>query len=262
MVTGASSGLGRACCERLSRNPGYHVYGLSRTAGAPGGWTYVAMDITDETSVNRALSHILNQEARIDAIVHCAGDGLAGSVEDCTIGEAQAQFDTNYFGTIRLVRATLPALRRQRGGKIVIIGSIGGLIGLPFMAHYSASKFALDGLVEALRAEIAPFGIEATILHPGDYCTPFGTHRRLGAATGGESAYFERCKQAVAFYDAAEQNGGAPDAVARKVENLIGRRRLPVRAIVGAPLERGGVLAKRVLPGRWFEALFRAAHSP
>jgi NAD(P)-dependent dehydrogenase (short-subunit alcohol dehydrogenase family) len=261
LVTGASSGLGLACCERLAGEANTRVYGSSRTLGKGGPWSFFAMDVTDEASVNYALSQILEQEGRIDVVVHCAGNSLAGAVEDCSIAETAAQFDTNYLGTVRLVRAALPAMRRQQAGKIVIVGSIGGLIGLPFLAHYSATKFALDGFVEALRGELASSGIEVTILHPGDVRTAFGANRIVGEATS-TGNYAEKFRRTLAFYNAAEAGGIAPDKVALEVQRLLRARRLPVRAVVGTPLEVAGTWAKRLLPGRWFEAAFRKAHSP
>lgn len=262
LVTGASSGLGLACCKRLVQDPHNLIYGSSRTQGPGGGWTYLPMDITDETSVNHAMSQVLQQEGRIDAVVHCAGNSLAGAVEDCSIAEAAAQFDTNYLGTVRLVRAVLPAMRRQKAGKLVIVGSIGGLIGLPFLAHYSASKFALDGLVEALRGELRPFGVEATIVHPGDVQTAFGANRIVCEAASDSSSYRDIFRRTLAFYNAAEDHGITPDIVALRVNRLLGLHRLPVRVIVGKPLEIGGTWAKRLVPARWFEAAFRKAHSP
>lgn len=262
LVTGASSGLGQACCDRLSRTPNTRVYGASRKAVAADRWTHIPMDVTDDASVAAGVAEIVDREGRIDALVHCAGVSLAGAIEDTSVEEAARQFDTNYFGTIRAIRAVLPQMRCQGSGHIIAMGSIAGLMGLPFLAHYSASKFALDGLIEALRSEVAPFGVEATIVHPGDFQTAFGANRRMCHGQGESSAYFARCRDTVRFYDAAEQTGSAPDAVARKVERLIGMRRLPVRVVVGAPLEIGATFAKRVLPARWFEFVFRKVHSP
>lgn len=262
LVTGASSGLGKACCERLSRQSDIRVYGASRQAVVADHWTHIPMDVTDDASVAAGVDEIVRRECRLDVLVHCAGVSLAGAIEDTSVAEAAQQFDTNYFGTIRMIRAVLPQMRCQGSGSIVAMGSIAGLMGLPFLAHYSASKFALDGLIEALRTEIAPFGVEATIVHPGDFQTAFGVNRRICQNHGESSAYFARCRDTVRFYDAAEQTGGAPDAVARKVERLVRMRRLPVRVVVGAPLEIGATLAKRVLPARWFEFVFRKVHSP
>jgi short-subunit dehydrogenase len=156
----------------------------------------------------------------------------------------------------------MPAMRTQLSGKIVVIGSIGGLIGLPFVAYYSASKFALDGLVEALRGEVAPFGIQATIVHPGDINTAFGANRVIGRNVGDMSAYQARFQDTLRFYAAQEQNGASPQVLARKVEKLLARRSLPARVIVGTPLEKLGVSGKRYLPGRSFEYLLRKAYAP
>lgn len=262
LVTGSSSGLGKSCCDRLARAGGNRVYGASRTATAGEGWTHVPMDVTDEASVAAAVTAIVDKEGRIDSVVHCAGNSLAGPVEDTRIDEVKRQLDTNFFGAVRLIRAVLPVMRRQGRGQIIMIGSIGGLIGLPFLAHYSASKFALDGLVEALRTEVEPLGIQATVVHPGDFNTSLGANRLHCADTKPGTPYYERFRKMVAFYDTAEHNGGSPDVVARKVESLLSKRRLPVRVVVGSPLEIAGVWAKALLPASSFEYIFRKAHSP
>lgn len=260
LVTGSSSGIGRACCELLAA--GSKIYGASRTVTTSDRWTHVRMDVTDEASVEDGIAEVVRREGRLDAIVHCAGSSLAGPIEDTTIDEAKKQFDTNFFGAVRVVRAVLPVMRRQAHGKILVIGSIGGLIGLPFLAHYSASKFALDGLVEALRSEIYPFGVQAGVVHPGDFNTELGVNRTYCAGADPKSSYCERFEKAVAFYGAAEKNGGSPDVVARKVAILLSRRQLPVRTVVGNPLEVAGVWAKALLPSSSFEYVFRKAHCP
>lgn len=262
LVTGSSSGIGKACCERLAKNPRNRVYGASRSGASGHAWTFLRMDVTDEASVAAVVSDILAREGRIDAIVHSAGNSLTGPIEDTSIAEAQRQFDTNYFGTVRMLRAILPVMRRQNGGQIYLIGSIGGLIGLPYLGHYSASKFALDGLVEALRGEIEPFGIEATIIHPGDLNTSFGGNRIRASGTDESSPHFARFNRYAAFYDEVEHKGGPPDLVARKVERLLARRRLPVRVLVGSALEVAAVWGKALMHARSFEFIFRKAHSP
>jgi NAD(P)-dependent dehydrogenase (short-subunit alcohol dehydrogenase family) len=259
LVTGCSSGIGKACCDRLA-GAGRSVYGASRTPCAPGRWRYVAMDVTDDASVARAVGAVMAQEGRIDALVHSAGVSLAGAVEDATLEEAKRQFDTNFFGTVRVLRAVLPAMRAQAGGRIIVIGSIGGLIGLPFIGHYSASKFALDGLVEALRLEVAPFGIEACLLHPGDFRTAISANQILSRNAGEHSAYAATCRRMVELYDEGVRQAPPPDGVARRVEHLLSRRRLPVRSVLGSPVEVAAVWLKSVLPARSFEALFRTAY--
>ena len=119
-----------------------------------------------------------------------------------------------------MIRAVLPTMRKQSCGKVVVIGSIGGLIGLPFVPYYSASKFALDGLIEALRGEVAPFGIQATIVHPGDLNTTFGANRILSRNVGTTSAYQGPFQDTLQFYAAQESNAASPQTLARKVEKL------------------------------------------
>ena len=259
LVTGSSSGIGRACCDRLA-NGGRRVYGASRKAGESAPWTYVAMDVTDDASVERAIAEVLRCEGRIDALVHCSGVSLAGSFEDTTIEEAKRQFETNFFGAIRVMRAVLPVMRKQGRGKILVIGSIGGLIGLPYIGYYSASKFALDGLVEALRMEVAPFGIEATVVHPGDFNTAISANQVLCGQSGADSPYHAVCHRTIEIYDAAVRRARPADVVARRIERLLARRRLPVRSVLGTPSEVLGVWLKSALPSRGFEYLFRKSY--
>lgn len=261
LVTGCSSGIGRAICDRLA-NSGAIVYGGSRSAFNPDRWTHIQLDVTDVVSVSAAVDEILRREGRIDALVSCAGVGLAGSLEDTADDEAKRHFDTNFFGTSRMIRAVLPAMRKQASGKIIVIGSIGGLIGLPYVSYYSAAKFALDGLVEALRGEVGQFGIQATIVHPGDLNTAFGVNRIFSRNSDHGSAYEDRFQKTLDFYAAQENNAPQPHAVARKVQKLLSRRSMPGRVVVGAPLEKLGVLGKTILPSRSFEYLFRRAYSP
>ena len=247
LVTGCSSGIGKAICDELAAS-GTTVFGGSRTSRASSQWTHLPLDVTDQSSVDAAVADVLRRELRLDALVACAGVGLAGSLEDTEDDEAKRHFETNFFGTARMIRAVLPAMRKQSFGKVVVIGSIGGIIGLPFVPYYSASKFALDGLVEALRGEVAPFGIQATIVHPGDLNTSFGANRTFSRNTGATSAYNGRFQDTLRFYAAQETNAASPQALARKVEKLLSKRSLPARVIVGTPLESSGCLGSDTCP--------------
>jgi NAD(P)-dependent dehydrogenase (short-subunit alcohol dehydrogenase family) len=256
LVTGSSSGIGKACCDRLA-NSGRRVYGSCRTQYAGQGWQYTRLDVNDEYSAHRAIEEVANREGCIDALVHCAGSSLAGSVEDTTVDEAKVQFDTNFFGTVRVLRAVLPVMRKQGHGKIIVIGSIGGLIALPFIAHYSASKFALNGLIEALRLEVAPWGIDATILHLGDFNTAISANQVCSRNATVASPYFAAFQQAIDLYDRNVRSARSPDVVAYKVESLLSRRHLPARCVVGSPIEVFALAMKAVMPPRGFEYLFR-----
>jgi len=159
LITGASAGIGRATADRL-QGSGWTVVGASRRGASSGGWQGLTMDVDDDDDVARGVSGVLSEHGRLDALVAAAGWGLAGPVEATPIAEAKAQLETNFWGAVRVVQASLPAMRERRAGRIVLVSSIGGLIALPFQAFYSASKFALEGYGEALAYEVRPFGIE------------------------------------------------------------------------------------------------------
>ena len=152
------------------------------------------MDVDDDDSVRVGVAGVLAACGRIDALVAAAGWALAGAVEQCTIGEAKAQLETNFWGCVRVVQQVLPAMRAQGGGRIVLIGSVGGVIGIPFEAFYSASKFALEGFGEALAYEVVPFGVHVTLVEPGNVST--GIRRRLAQAAG-DPAYRAAATRAV-----------------------------------------------------------------
>lgn len=259
-VTGDSSGIGRAACQRLTAAD-WQVFGASQRPLDRCDWTHLIADVRDEDSVDRAVAAILAETDRLDAVVHCAGESFVSPIEEASLAEVQRHFDLNVFGTIRVIQSVLPQMRQQRTGKIIVVGSIGGLIGLPFEGYYSAGKFALDGLVESLRPEIAPFGIDAAILHPGDIDTELGQNRVRSANTDEQSPYFDAYQRTVDFYAAAEEAGSPPDLVARSIEMLLNQKRMPVRALAGKAIEKFGVVAKRLMPSRHFETLMSIAYS-
>jgi NAD(P)-dependent dehydrogenase (short-subunit alcohol dehydrogenase family) len=269
VVTGASAGIGKACADRL-HNSGWTVFGASRRATSCGAWTPIAMDVDDDAAVAEGVNRILRDRGRIDAVVACAGWGLAGPVEDTPIAAAKDQFETNFWGAVRLVQASLPAMRQQGGGRIVLVSSLGGLIGLPFQAFYSASKFAMEGYGEALAYEIAPFGIQVTLVEPGNIVTDFTSARRQVGLPGGDSRYTAAAARSDSPYAAAsdkaitvmerdEQNGASPDVVAAVIERVLLEKRAPRRISAGKFDERIGVLAKRLLPHSLFEKAARSS---
>ncbi len=261
LVTGDSSGIGYAACERLVAL-GRTIYGASRRELKNVAWMHLRMDVADEASVEKTIAYILDREGCLDAVVHSAGNSLAGPFEETSVEEARTHFDVNYFGTVRVLRAVLPAMRSQRRGRLLIVGSIGGLIGLRYQSHYSAGKFALDGLIEAMRPEIRPFGIDATVVHPGDFNTALSATRTTSAATQSESPYFAVFHRAAEFYRKAEENARNPSILARKIEALLDAPRLPVRVVFGTSFERLGVLAKSSLPSSLFEVIVGKAYGP
>ena len=249
LVTGASAGIGLACADRLAAS-GWTVVGGSRRGTGSGAWQSVPLDVDDDASVPRVVDDVATTHGRIDAVVLAAGWGVAGPVEMTPIAEAKAQLETNFWGVVRVVQAVLPLMRGQGGGRIVVMSSIGGVIGIPFQAFYSASKFALEGYAEALAYEVAPFGIGVTLVEPGNFKTDFTASRRKLTDLG---PYDAATAKAVTLMERDEHNGADPALVARAVERVLTSRRAPRRISVGKAGERAGIVAKRLLPYRWFE---------
>ena len=252
LITGASSGIGRACAVRLA-TAGDRVYGTSRRTDvdAPSGVTMIQMDVDDERSVDAGVNRILAAAGRIDVVVNNAGFGIGGALEDTPIADAEALFNTNFFGVLRVCRAVLPTMRAQRSGTIVNISSLAGRIGLPFQGMYSATKFAVEGATEALRMEVRPFGIRVVLIEPGDFRTGFTAHRRRIAPA--DSAYTAYMDRALHVAETDEMNGASPEAVARLVERVIRVPTPRVRYTVGGMSQRMAAGLKRVLPSRVFE---------
>lgn len=168
LVTGASSGIGRATAEAFSAK-GCRVFGtvrdLKRAAPLPG-VEQITMDVGDIASVGRAIDHVVGQASRIDVLVNNAGISLMGAVEETSITEALVVFDTNVFGVLRTAQAVLPHMRKQGQGRIVNVSSVLGFLPAPYMGLYSASKHALEGLSESLDHEVRQFGVRVTLVQP------------------------------------------------------------------------------------------------
>ncbi|TPI33117.1 oxidoreductase [Mesorhizobium sp. B3-2-1] len=174
IVTGASSGIGRASAEALAR-VGFTVFGTSRraTGNGPANVSMLACDVTDGDSVNALVSNVLAQTGRIDLLVNNAGIGLLGGAEESSIAQVQSLFDVNLFGVIRMTNAVLPSMRRRGQGRVVNIGSILGLVPAPYSAHYSAVKHALEGYSESLDHEVRAFNIRVSVIEPAFVRTVF-----------------------------------------------------------------------------------------
>lgn len=174
IVTGASSGIGRASAEALAR-AGFMVFGTSRKAASegPAGVSMVICDVTDDQSVASLVSTVLSSTGRIDLLVNNAGIGLQAGAEESSLAQVQALFDVNLFGIVRLTNAVLPSMRRQGGGRIINIGSILGVIPAPYSAHYSATKHAVEGYSESLDHELRAFNIRVSVIEPAFVRTVF-----------------------------------------------------------------------------------------
>ena len=168
LVTGVSSGIGREIVQLLAEQ-GFRVFGTARnlaTADPIGGVDLIRMDVTDDTSVADGVNSVMETAGQIHFLVNNAGYALNGALEETSLQEAQQQFDTNFFGVLRVTQAVLPAMRRQRYGRIVNISSLLGLLPAPYRGIYAASKHALEGYTETLDHEVRTFGIRAVLVEP------------------------------------------------------------------------------------------------
>ncbi|MFZ5974592.1 MAG: SDR family oxidoreductase [Bacillota bacterium] len=259
LVTGATSGIGRSVAQLLCEN-GFHVYGTARhvqnfspmESGHYGGFIkLLTMDVRDQDSVDEVVRAVIKTEGRLDIVVNAAGMGIAGAVEDTTAEEAAQQMDTNFLGALRVMRSVLPQMRSQGGGLIVNISSVAGWVSVPFQSMYSASKYALEAMTQAVRVEAGPFGVRATLIEPGDTRTGFTKARCFTKETCTNKAYRTMCERALYSMTLSEMKGREPKAVAKVVFRLIRNPRPPVRKVIGLEYKFLYGLYK-MLPARWF----------
>jgi NAD(P)-dependent dehydrogenase (short-subunit alcohol dehydrogenase family) len=258
LVTGTSSGFGRAIATALA-DDGHRVFGTVRppSPGAAPGYTVLPLDVTHDESVAACVAEVVRAAGRIDAVVNNAGMGIAGAIEDTSVDEAKAQFDTNFFGMHRVCRAVLPRMRAQRSGLIVNMSSLAGQVPLPFQGFYSASKFAIEAYSEALRMELRPFGIRVAMIEPGDFATGFTAKRRMTAAHTPSSPYHGPCEQAIARMARDEQANGDLSPVVRAVQGILEARAPAMRYPRATIVQRAFVAMRPFLPHPLAEYLIR-----
>lgn len=227
VITGGSSGIGRAAAERFVR-AGWKVYELSRReAGQPG--IHLHCDLCDPDSVRAAFEVITGRERKIDLLINNAGSGISGAVEFTDLQKARQLFDLNFFGTFLCVRHALPLLRAAKG-RILNLSSVAAELPIPFQAFYSASKAAVNALTLCLRNELKPFGVTVCALLPGDISTGFTAARDKEEA--GDDLYGGRIRRSVETMERDEQHGMSPDFIAGRLYRLAQKRR--VRPLYGA----------------------------
>lgn len=254
-VTGVTSGIGESIAAHLS-GLGYQVIGSTRkpVKNHQGLFDLVTMDITDIESVRAAVAQIITKYGRIDVLVNNAGIGLTGSLEE-TPGELALQvLDTNLIGLHRVCRTVIPHMRAQKSGKIINIGSIGGMIGLPYRGFYIASKFATEGFSESLSMELQQFGISVSLVQPGDMKTNINNNR-VEIETAPESPYHTNYQHTRKVIRASVDKGQDPIVVAKCVLKIIKTGTPAFRYRVGLPFENFTLFVKRVVPFRWFEKI-------
>jgi len=262
LITGASSGFGKACARYLATK-GNRVYGTGRnlTKASQGEKNddndfclmMVRMDVCDALSVKNCVELIIQQEGRIDVVINNAGIGIAGSVEDTSEEEMLIQLKTNFIGALNVIHAVLPFMREQKSGYIINISSLAGLLAQPFVGAYCASKFALEGLAEALRMEVKPFGIKVVLIEPGDFKTGFTQNRIRTKASQKSNVYLNRFNSVLSLIEKDETNGADPDQLAFLVERVLLNPSPRLRYTTGKTSQRFIAFLKRLVPGSFFE---------
>jgi NAD(P)-dependent dehydrogenase (short-subunit alcohol dehydrogenase family) len=261
LVTGASAGIGEATAKTLLA-AGYTVYAAARRLERMRelelqGAILLQLDLTDDATIVHAANRIIQSQGRIDVLINNAGYGSYGAVEDVPMDEARRQFEVNVFGLARLIQILAPLMRRQRSGKIVNVTSIGGKFGQPLGAWYHATKFAVEGLSDSLRMELARFGIDVIIVEPGAIRTEWGAIALESALKySGATAYAEHARERAALFSSADSGlGSAPEVVANGILRAIQARRPKTRYGIGGGAPIFLALAW-LLPDRALDRLF------
>jgi NAD(P)-dependent dehydrogenase (short-subunit alcohol dehydrogenase family) len=274
LITGCSSGIGRATALRLAGS-GWNVYATARRPESiadlgDAGCHTLALDVTDEHSMRAAVATVEQAEGAVGVLVNNAGYSQSGAIETVPMEAVRRQFETNVFGLVSLTQLVLAKMRAQRWGKIVNLGSMGGRLTFPGGGHYHATKHALEAISDALRFEVRGFGIDVILLEPGLITTDFGeaataSMADVGASDAGEGdddpyAHFNATVGAVTAgaYDGPMRHLGAgPERVAKVIERAITRRRPPARITI-TPSAKLSIATRRLLSDRTWDAAMRA----
>jgi len=269
LITGSSSGIGRATAERFGAR-GWRVFASMRdpargaalrARAAEAGWrlTTPALDVTGDDSVAAAVADILRETSgRLDVLINNAGYYAFGPLEETSPDELRAQLETNVVGVLRVTRAVLPAMRARRAGTVLTLGSVSGRVAIPIGGPYVASKWALEGMIESLRLEMIPFGVRVVLMEPGPYHTGLHDNERLAAAAGGaDSPYADLLvsyRRQSARLPRQADLGPLIDAIERAATS----ENPPLRWPVGPTSLTGGRL-RAFVPDRLYEWLMRIA---
>ncbi|HST33686.1 MAG TPA: oxidoreductase [Solirubrobacteraceae bacterium] len=269
LITGCSSGIGRATALRLA-GAGWTVYATARRPETlselqAAGCRTLALDVTDEQSMQAVVAEIERTEGAVGVLINNAGYSQSGAIETVPLQAVRRQFETNVFGLVRLTQLVLPKMRAQRWGKIVNVGSMGGRLSFPGGGHYHATKHALEAISDALRFELRGFGIDVILLEPGLITTEFGEAATASMAdvelTGDDPyAKFNTTVGAVtkgAYDGPMKLLGGGPDRVAKVIERALKRRHPPARITI-TPSAKVTIAMRRLTPDRLWDAAMRS----
>ena len=256
VITGASSGFGKATAEMLSKK-GHTVYGLCRRVLAGSNIKYCQCDVRDRENIRAVVEQIVQEQGRIDVLINNAGMGIGGALELATEEEIDLQMGTNFMGCVNMCQAVLPYMRKARKGKIINLSSIGGLMGLPYQGFYSASKFAIEGFTEALAAEVTGFGIRVCMVEPGDFATGFTGSRKNSQTTMDDPDYGPIFKRSLDIIEKEENGGLKPEVLACRIVKLVEQKKPPLRNVVANLEQWLSTVIKRVLTGNQMVGILR-----
>jgi NAD(P)-dependent dehydrogenase (short-subunit alcohol dehydrogenase family) len=250
VVTGVSSGIGRATAAELARR-GFRVFGTVRAGGADlPDVEQVVLDVRDDASIDRGVAEILAKAGRIDVLVNNAGSSIVGAIEETDTTQARDLFDVNFFGAVRVTRAVLPTMRAQRAGRVAFVSSVLGFLPAPFMGFYAASKHALEGYAESLDHEVRVLGVRAVLVEPTFMKTRLDKNSTLAARQIDDYAVARA--RVGASINASVAAGEDPSVVAAAVADAVTDERPRLRYRVG----KGADLLARLrtfLPERMFD---------
>ena len=246
LVTGSSSGIGLETSKLLAKS-GFYTYATVHKLEGKGAHQIadivkkenlpldvVQLDVDSDESVIDIINTIVKKNNRIDVIVNNAGYALGGALEETSMEEIRKQFETNFFGVIRVMQAAIPIMRRQKSGKIVNITSMGGRVSIPLSAFYHGSKFALEGVSESLQYELAPFGIKIILIEPGAVGSNFWKNIKIAKkATSPNSPYAQQAANVSKTFRKMEENSMHPAEVAKTILSAVMSDNPQLRYVVG-----------------------------
>ena len=251
LISGGSSGIGKATVDLFTKH-GWAVYELSRHGVSHDTVCHIDCDVTNEQSVRDAVAAVLSKTNHLDVVIANAGFGISGTVEFTATEDVRHQFDVNFFGALHLVKAVLPQLRKQKGGKIIFTSSVAAILSVPYQAFYSATKAAINAMALALQNEVREFGIHVSVLMPGDVQTGFTAARDKSEL--GEDIY-STAHKAVATMEHDEQHGLGADLMAKCLWRIANKHH-PAPQYVGGGSYKLLCFLDRLLPKRlvnWIE---------
>ena len=260
LVTGASSGVGQALAPMLAER-GYRVYGMSRREVQLPGVKSVPADVQNARSLVQCVEGIVAETGRLDLVLHCAGIGGAGPVEQMPTERARNIMETNFWGSWNLCQATLPYLRQAPRGRLVMVGSIAGFMGIPFRAAYCASKAALKTMVDSLRLEVRDTNLQVTLVAPGDISTNSIATQYRQPAEDVDPVYQARYRKADEGMAGNVDQGMTAEFVAEAIYKIMNKERLKPYYVVGEAVQKASTVASRLLPGRLWEKVLAKYYS-